>query len=144
MEEITTTQLDEALVKMREARRQYESIKEQASEAYKHLEVLENNLLEMLEKAEKSKWQVDGVGSVSLANRVSVQTPKNIEDKKALWSYIKQTYGEEAAFEKFSVNSNTLRAFYNAEFEASENKAFFSLPGVSEPVIEKELRFRKA
>jgi hypothetical protein len=144
MSDLTTSELDTLLVNIVAARKAHDEAKEKASEAYEVRQRLEKELTEKLIAAGKAQWRVDGVGLASIVDSTSVQTPKTAEERKALFEYIKTTYGEEAAFTKFSINAQTLNGFYKAELEAAQDASLFSLPGVGEPVSTKEFRFRKS
>lgn len=139
-----TEELDLLLQEILALREDYEKKDAIAKEAYHARKAKENEFLAALEASGKDKWNIPGVGTASLVNKLNVQVAKNIEDKRALWDYIVAKYGEDVAFDKFGMHSKTLQSFYNEERDSAEDSSLFSLPGVGEPTHEKEFRFRKA
>lgn len=143
-QEISTNELDRALQKVLDARADYEAKKEISTAAYHEKDRLESEFLGMLEKAGKTSWKCDGLGTASIVETLTVPTPKTIEQKRALWQYVVGKYGEDLAMEKFGMHSKTLNSFYKQEFEAAEDASLFDLPGCEAPIANKEFRFRKA
>jgi hypothetical protein len=73
--------------------------------------------------------------------RFSVKTPKSIEDKRLLFQYIRETYGQDVLDEYRTVNYQTLNAFYKQECEHLGDGA--KVPGLEEPTLDISLGFRK-
>lgn len=146
VQEVSVADLDALLDKVLAARAEYEAKKEESNKAHEVKKQLEGEMLALLKKAGKTKYFVDGVGTASLVQTLSIQVPKTTNDKRKLWEYIVLKYGEEVAFDKFSMHSKTLNSFYNQEFESisDEEKMMFKLPGTEEPTAQEEFRFRKA
>ncbi len=140
---ISTVQLDEILQEVVAARARHDEAKKVAAEVYKEREAAEAKLIETMQKAEKTKWGIDGVGKVSLVMKLSVKVPQTPEDNKKLFEYVMGKYGEDVAMKRFSFNSKSLQSFYREEFEAAEDKSLFTLPGVEEPTSNPELRLTK-
>lgn len=147
---ITTEELDQRAKEYNEAWDQYEGAKEVASELYQRAIALEGKMVEAMEQAGKRKYHVEGVGTFSFTEKMSVQTPKTVEDKIKLARYLEEQGGKNYFWDKFSVNSNTLQPLYKAEFEAYKKKcedegkpelaATFSLPGVGAPTLMRSLK----
>lgn len=135
--------LDSLMKEVVKAREQYEEKKKISSECYSKLSGLEDQLTEAMQSLGKTKWSIDGVGSINLVNKFMVKVPDSIEDRRLLYEYIKNKYGEETVLKKFSVHSRTLNSFYNEEMENSEDPSLFSLPGVDTPTHTVNLRFTK-
>lgn len=141
---ISTEELDVLLKQILEARATYEKAKEESTRLYHIKEELESRMIELLSKAGKTNWKIDGLGTATVVETMAVPVPKTIEDKMAVFNYIMQKYGKDVAFDKFSVHSKTLQSFYKQELEAAEDPSLFILPGVEQPTSQKEFRFRKA
>jgi maleate cis-trans isomerase len=120
------------------------------SELRKAAEEMESKLISALEQAGKQKYFVEGMGTFSFSTRMSVQTPKTIEQKQLLAKYLEEHGGKALFWSTFGVNSNTLQAFYKAEFEAHQEQAEqngtaepFNIPGLDAPTAMKSLRLTK-
>ncbi len=144
MEEISTTEIDSLLEDVLLKRAEYDKAKETSSKFYEAKKAAEAKVMEALTKCGKTKWSIDGIGTASIVNQLSVQVPKTNADKQKLWNYIVSKYGEAVAFDKFSMHSKTLISFYNEEIKAAEDASLFQLPGVEEPTYQQEFRFRGA
>lgn len=141
---ITVEELDEWGRKWKEATEAHEAAKKVASEKYKILDEIEGKFVEALKQAGRNKYYVEGIGLIGFNNRMSVQTPKTIEEKKALAKYIQDTYGATVFWDKFSINSQTLQGFYKKEYELFEERCEadpnygvqnpFHIPGLAPPV----------
>lgn len=148
---VTTEQLDEAGRQYDELYSKYEEIKKQASEALKVAEEQESKLIELLRLAGKSKYYIEGLGTYSFTSKMSVQTPKSVEDKKALAKWLEKQGGKVYFWENFSINSQTLQALYkrsHEEFVAKceqegkpEKSATFHIPGLLAPTAIEGLKF---
>lgn len=139
-----TTEIDALLDRVLKARADYEAKDKIAKEAYHVRKELEAKFLAALAAIGKTSWKIDGLGTVSAVDTFNVPVAKTIEAKRELWQYIVDKFGEDVAFDKFSMHSKTLNSFYKAELDSSEDKSLFSLPGIEQPTSEKEFRFRKA
>jgi hypothetical protein len=125
--------------KRREAREEAEA---KSTECYKLMEETKVSILRILMDAGKSKYPVDGVGTVSIVNKYVVRTPKELAALRALKGYVITKYGAETADQMFTVNHMTLNSFFNKEKEAVEDPNFI-LPGCEAPTLEQQLRFTK-
>ncbi len=78
-----------------------------------------------------------------LEERTSVKTPKTVEDKRALFEFLKE---KEIFDEIASVNSQTLNALYRSlsEEAASNGVLEFKMPGVEAPTVYTNLKMRKS
>ena len=147
---ITTEELDRRALDYNEAWDAYEKQKKIASELYDKAVVLEGKIVEAMEQAGKRKYFVEGVGTFSFVEKMSVQTPKTVEDKIALARFLEESGGKNYFWDKFGVNSNTLQALYKAEFENFKDKcekegraadaAAFLMPGVGAPTLMRSLK----
>ncbi len=140
---VTTEELDLLCNVVADKRAEYEAKKEVATECWKELDVLEKQMLELLDQADKKNWETSK-GKVHIAHRSSVPTPKTLEDKKLFYKYVWDNYGADVCVDKFTYNSQSLQGFYRKELEncPKDKKALFAIPGLGNPTITKILNFR--
>jgi hypothetical protein len=139
-----TKYIDGLITEWREIEIKKAEIESQLSEVNGEINRVKTDLLKVLIDAEKSNYNVAGLGTVSVVNSMRVTTPKTIEQKQDLWDYITEKYGVDAAFGKFGVNYATLNRFYKDELEAHDGpKSLFKVPGLDDPQPDVSLRFRK-
>jgi len=145
-QEISINDLDNAVRKVKEIRDEKDALKKQQDAISDTLEIAEGELLDLLTRANKKSYKLDGVATISLKEKLSVQTPKTPEEKRAFFNWVKETHGEQEADSLMTVNSQTLNSFYNAEMElaATRGEADFSIPGILAPVSRTILSVRKA
>lgn len=144
---ITVEELDSWALKWKQATEKYQAAAAAATELYKEKEELEGKFIEALNQAGRQKYYVEGIGLVGFSKRMSVQTPKTIQEKQALASWMQEKYGKEFFWDKFSVNSQTLQSLYNKEYELFEERCEltgvseqFHIPGLAPPVAKIGLR----
>ena len=142
-ENLTTHEIDDLIKSMRDKREKYEEAKKVSSDLYKEYKEEEHRVLQALKNAEKSKYHVDGVGTVSVVARETVKVPKDLDDKRKLFQWIKEKYGDDALDSYLTIHSQSLNSFYKKELENSEQPELFSIPGLGEPTVTEETRFRK-
>jgi hypothetical protein len=138
-ETVTTEELDAAVIKLKELEDDYDAKKKVSNEADEKFENQRVFLLELLKKANKTKYHVDGLGTVSMAIKTAVKTPKDPESKKLMIEYF-QTLRPELFYHYVSVNHMTLNSYVNEQLATDSS---FILPGVGEKQETPELRFRK-
>ena len=73
VEETTLEAMDELIVALRAARDEYDAKKKEATEAHNRLELIENKVINTLTTNKRSKYEVEGVASVSLSHRAVSQ-----------------------------------------------------------------------
>ncbi len=150
---VTTEELDRLGKRYDALYSKYEQLKREASNALKAAEEAESALIDSMERGGKSKYHIEGLGTYSFTERMSVTTPKTIADKQALAQYLKDKGGDEEFWAKFSVNSQSLNAMYRADYEEFQAKcqregtpekiAEFKVPGLDAPTALRSLRFNK-
>jgi hypothetical protein len=138
---ITVLELEAKIREMRKKHAAYDAVKKQAEALYAEYVQLEEAIMQDLERLGKKSYKVEGLGTISVAEKLTVTTPKTVEDKMGLMDYILNKYGRDVMLSKFSVNYQTLQAFYTEEYELSEHKATFKLPGIGEPKAVKTARW---
>lgn len=139
-EEISTAELDALVHQMQKEWAEYEAANEVAKAARAKHDESEEKLLDLLKRAGKSKWQVDGVGTSYIINKYQYTTPKTADDKRKLFDYIAKEHGEAALMGLLSINSQTLNSFANKE---KEEKPLADIPGLGAPTHRESLGFRK-
>lgn len=144
---VTTEELDKVVADFREAEEKYLEIDSKKKEAYKIREEKKQIVLETMQKAGKSKYYVEGLGTVYEINKYLVATPKTLEDKEAFFGYLKEHYGDTFLMDKLGVHSATLNKIYNTALEEAkengEDVSTFSIPGLDSPNVYKNIGFRK-
>lgn len=138
-EEVSTFTMDAAVKTMQATRENYEALKKVASDAHARVEEAEMKLLGLLKKSGKSKYHVDGLGTVSIRNKYIVRTPKGLTEKQAFFEWVGKKYDQNTLLGILSVNHQTLNSFVNSEKEKDPQ---VDIPGLEAPVHEEILAFR--
>lgn len=144
--EITTQQMDDALVEFHQAKREYDEAKSESNAKHGLMEEKKYVLMEMLKATGKSKYQVDGHGTATLNEKLKVTTPKDVESKAALFEWLKNKHGDVGATALMSVNANTLNKIFNDEFQEARESGTaddFEIPGLGQGEVIHTLSFRK-
>lgn len=143
---VTTEDLDNYAKAYMDKYREYENAKAISTALYKEAEELEGKLVEAMEQAGKRKYFVEGLGTFSFRDKMSVQTPKTAADKTLLFNYIREHYGNAFLTDKLSIASATLNKLYNEaveEYNATQNPEPFAMPGLNAPTNMRSLAFTK-
>lgn len=138
--QVTTESLDQAVAKMRDLRQQYEAKKAEATEAHNLLEEAEQDLVNLLKAAGKSKYEAEGIGTASISVRYTYKVPSDAAKKTELFNYIKEKYGPEVLMTMVGIHSQTLNSFAKKELEADVTT---TIPGLEAPTAAEILSFRK-
>lgn len=104
---------------------------------------LDLKIIAYLKEADLKSFSVPGIGSVTKKDNFSFKTPKTLEEKEALFNYIKDKYGEDVLKSKLSINSVHLNAWAKEELENHQDDPLFSIPGLGEPTHYETLSFTK-
>lgn len=122
-----------------------EALRKEAAEARAKAEVVDQALIQALRDAGKTKYFVDGVGTISIVPKFQVCLPATMADKEKLFAYL-QAQGHDVYMDWVSVNSSTLNARYTAKAEeaAARGEVGFSIPGIAAPTTRQTLRFTQA
>lgn len=139
---LNMSEMDALVRKSQEQWDEYEKQKKLSTELHNKYEETEAAIMAALKAAGKTKYHVDGVGTVSIVQKASVLTPKTIEDKEKLFQYLRSK-GKEVLYSLATVNSQTLNAWYQRELDDAAAKGIlgFSVPGVGESVMRESMRF---
>lgn len=142
---ISVEELDLLSKQYADARADYETKKAISNEAFHHQENLKGKLIELFRKANKKKYSVEGVGNLTVVEKLKVKSPKEIADKKKLFDWFTSEFGEEGMLTFTGVNHNTLNRLYNEKNEEfAERGEQFDMPGVTEPELETTLQLRRS
>lgn len=140
---LTTQQMDALVKDMLDKKAEYDLKKDISNAANEAYEEARARLLGALDAAGKSKYHVDGLGTVSKVTTYKVTTPKDIGDKKKMLTYFRQQ-GPEVYLSLVSVPYQSLNSYFNQEAEAAQARGeVFSIPGVEAPVASDNIRFTK-
>ena len=141
-EEIPTRLLDEVVKTYRLQRQNYDEAKKISNEAHAEYKAAELALVEMLARAGKTKYHVDGLGSITVVKKASVKVPKDPESKEKLFAWLREgkLFGAYA-----TVHGRSLNSLYNIEVEKHKERGeIFNMPGVEAPTSSMdEIRFTK-
>lgn len=142
---ITVDELDGMIRAYRTARTGYEDTKKISNEAHAVMKDRELVLMTAMNNMGKSKYHHETIGTISIANKYIVRTPKTIEEKQKLFEYIRSKFGEDVLVAKTTIIHQTLNSFYRDESKEAEKNgvANFSIPGIEAPVHEQVLSIRK-
>lgn len=139
--ELNLSQMDALVKKMQDDWVRVEAAKAAAAVVRAEYDKTERDVLEALEKSGKTKYLVDGVGTVYISNRFTYKVPKDNESKLKLFDWITETKGEDVLTGMISINHQTLNSFTKVEIE---NNPALTIPGLGIPAHEKSVGFRKA
>lgn len=147
---ITTSELDALARAYADARAKYEEAKAVSSKLHAESEEAERLVIEAMAQSGKTKYFVEGVGTLSFVERLSFSTPKTEQDKQAFARFLEARGGKSLFWNSFGINHNTLQAFCKQEYETWKQNAqttggsvTFSIPGIEAPVATQTLRLTK-
>lgn len=143
---ITTEDLDRLVDKMARAKSDYESKKAISDEAYHYFQEMKAVLVSTLRSINKKSYKVDGLGTVTVTEKLKVKTPKDFDSKEKFFAWINQRYGKEGFLSYLGINYQSLNKLYNDEFDQAKEEGTvdgFEIPGIDKPEAEFSLSFRK-
>jgi hypothetical protein len=135
---VSVEELKQLVVKLDEARIDYEKKRITAQEQNTVVEELEGRIISTLEALNLKAFKGEN-GTVEIAYRTSVKIPKGL-GKEEFYNYLK----EQGIFDTLvSVNSNTLNAWYKEELKkASDEKRLLRIPGLDTPTTSPILKLK--
>ncbi len=143
-ESVSLAELDKLVEDYKKKREAYDAAKKVSGELYSISEEAENKILSVLKAANKKSYKVDGIGTVTRVQKQIVTVPKDVEQKRALFNWIKEQYGVDVLDEMVSINHQKLNGFYNEEVEKHKSNPLFAIAGLDAPTDVENLSFRKA
>lgn len=139
--QVTTEELDNAIKDLKSAREAYDKAKAISNELHGEMEKKEKILVDLLDAAGKNVYELEGVARITMVEKSSIQTPKDLEDKEAFFNWLEEQYGKDGRLAYTSVNSQTLNSLYSKlREEALANGEELVVPGLGLPTITKQLR----
>ena len=145
-EVVTTEELDEAVNAMSDFKGEYEAKKKISNDAHHQYEESRARVISLLAKANKTKYEVDGVGKVSVSQQLKVKFPSDHDQRASFFKWLNESYGGDGFLTYASVNYNALNSLYNQEFERAKDEGTaddFTVPGIASPEHEPKLSFRR-
>lgn len=141
--EVTTQELDDAVKTLSALRKEHDELKSKASEKWEQCEEAEAKLLELLEASGKKTYGVDGVGKVTLVSKTSITVPKDLEQKKKVFEWIKEKFGDDGLLAYQTINFQSLNSLYNKTIEeAMERGTEIDVSAFGLPSVYKTLQLR--
>jgi hypothetical protein len=132
-------EMDQLIQELQEARAKYEELKRISTEAYHQLEEVERKVIGALTYNNRTKYQVEGIGTVYLSHKETWSVPKSVDDKRKLFKYIADKHGVDALDAMLSIHHVTLNSFAKKETESGQ----MQIPGLAEPTATVTLNFRR-
>lgn len=142
-QEITTKQLDKAVQDLWDARQDYDAKKKISNEASENVDTMELVLLDLLERANKKNYQLDGVAKVIAVQQFVVNTPKSLDEKAQFFKWLNDKLGKDGFLAYLNINHNSLQSLWKEQFELAEDKVGFTIEGIGQPMERKTLRVNK-
>jgi hypothetical protein len=128
---------DALVVEYKAAREDYDAKKKISNEANAKVEALKAKVIATLKASKKSKYHVEGLGTVYMIAKKQVSMPQGLDEKRALFRHFQE---KGVHLEFLTIHHGTLNSYLNQELEKDPA---FKLPGVADPTVEETLGFRK-
>lgn len=142
--QITLEEFDQALVAYYETKKAKELVESELKKAEEAKRLAESKVMEYLKITKKDSYEVRGVGKASLVKKLQVNTPSNPENKRKLFDWIFEKYGQDGLDKYQTINYQSLNSLYNEEAqEAMINKQQLEIPGLDLPTTRESLSFRR-
>lgn len=122
-------------------REKIDALEEQVEAEKLVLKEMQNHIASILEAHEKQSYQ-SAYGTVYFNETTSFKLPEGPENKQAFFQHLKQ----KGIFEDMvSVHSKTLNSYCKKELEAAieQGNVTYKIPGIGDPVVMKDVRFKK-
>ncbi len=137
---VSIDQMDTLILKLRKSREEYDKRKKASNEAHALLEEVEKEVMNALKANGRTKFEAEGVALVYIVTKEVFGTPKTLEQKRGLFTYITVKYGEDVLTNLLSMNHQTLNSWANAEIKDDPS---LQIPGLDAPTTVESLTFRK-
>jgi hypothetical protein len=131
--------LDDMVEEMLDYRKQYDEQKEVSNDLHRKYRTAQDKLMDALEKTNKTKYHVAGLGTASLVNKLKVRMPQDPDKKQEFLEYMINR--DDVKYSLLNVPWQSLQAWYNTETEARDGD--FQCPGIDAPTMETTLRFTR-
>jgi len=142
--EVTTAELDEAVVNYKAAKEEYDKASAVSSEKNSVAEQCKIKLIELLSAAGKNSYIVENVALITISLKSQVTTPKTIEQKEQLFKWVEQKLGKEALVAYQTVNYQSLNSLYNSAMAEALEKGeeWKGIDGLDLPTVVRTLSMR--
>ena len=137
--------MQDCIKEFRAAKDFYSDKKADSDSAYAEMKQIEKQLIEMMEATDQRTFEVTGVGKATISEKLSVKTPKTLEEKRAFFGWLKENMGQEASDAYMTVNSSTLNSLFKQLSEEYANRSeVLQIDGLEAPTSSTTISFRKA
>lgn len=144
-EDISVADFDQAVTTLRELRGDYEEKKKVSSEAHAKYKDQTSKVIDMMKRTNKTNYQVDGVGKVVVYDTCKVKMPSDHDSKGKLFKWLNENMGADGFLTYATINYNALNSLFNEQTQINAEKGeSFTMPGVSEPTSETNIRFTRS
>ena len=142
--EVTTAELDEAVLQFKLAKEEHEKASAISSEKHEEAEKCKNKLIDLLSAAGKTSYIVENVALITVSLKTQVTTPKSIEDKEKFFALVEKRLGRDGMVAYQTVNYNSLNSLYNTAMKEAIDKgeAWNGVDGIELPTVVKTLSMR--
>lgn len=139
-------ELQELVTNLKALRDEYDAKKRDLETLGSQCDSMESTLMTHLQENDMKSFKVDGVASISISERMTVQTPKTNDDKAAFFKWLGTTKGDDVMINYMTINSNSLNSLIKAEYESltDDQKLLFQVPGLQPAALSYKLSVRKA
>ena len=131
--------LDNTIKELADARAKKDEAESKYNIESANCKVIEDKLMGLLKACERDSFKTPGIGTVSITHRQNFQTPKTGDDKVALFTFIKNKYGEEVLRSMLSIHSATLNSWAKQEIISG----VLTIPGLGQPTMTELISFRR-
>ncbi len=121
--------LDNTIKELHRARVERDNAESKYNIEAANVKVIEERLIGLLKAVGRDSFNVPGVGTAYISHRQNFTTPKTGEDKVALFTFIKNKYGEEVLRSMLNIHSATLNSWAKKELE----EGVLTIPGLGQP-----------
>jgi hypothetical protein len=144
---VTLSEMNEKIKTLKELSDKSKQLSDEKKLIDNAYETLESEIIIALQSNNLKSYKLDGVAALTVVNKMSVQTPKDLESKRAFKEWLTKRFGPDAVDAYLSINSNTLNSLYREEYELAilaGNADSFKISGICEPIARQSLSVRKA
>jgi len=138
---VTLAELDNHIKELLELEKKYTEAKKVAYDINIEVEKKENFILGLLSAINRNSYEAEGLAKITKCVRTSYKVPKDTNNKKELFKYIEDKYGDETLMGLVTINSMTLNSWANREI-AEDNVSF--IPGLEAPTSNEYIQIRRS
>ncbi len=149
IEEIPTTKIDAALVKVRELESIHNEKRTAKTEASNNLEAAKDDFIALLQASGKTKWEVEGYTGFSMTSKYQYRVPDGPDNKELFINFLQSDIVSELMGQSsrdiylkyVSVASTSLQPLVNLiKEEAAKTGTDIEIPGLLAPMNKIGLR----